>query len=407
MILFFCIFNYYNTYLLILVLLKKCDIIFIVRDLFKKIIIGIALIFSSQVYAEDYKVLVIPDNIVTENASIDSFIYNASAEFFADEVINLLNGTDHISSPAISDVRNDLKNNPSTMLATKSLTNKFRTTYNIDYTTLRKIAQNENSRYVLLMTSYIDAENYILRRTPWDVLNIPGASVIDPAYKISTYAVLVDTERNYKMWADTFYKTISVCENRIITRGPSPQTEQLQKIKDYSRYIAPQIAQNVQQKVLPPEVLAKENTKIDYGIGDIDNVFTKKYRHIGKEADKLYNEKKAEAVELKDKTIEKGKEYKNKLDEYLKNRAIKKQEQLNSKLEVKATPVYNEDNLNNINNKTKESANSLKKAIFKKKYTEPDYCELIKIEIEKKKKNNLVGEFDLDQPELRDYCKVN
>ena len=79
------------------------------------------------------------------------------------------------------------------------------------------------------MTSYIDAENYILRRTPWDFLNIPGATVVDPAYKVSTYAVLVDTSTNQKLWSDTYYKTISVCENRIITRGTSPQTEQLSK----------------------------------------------------------------------------------------------------------------------------------------------------------------------------------
>ena len=176
------------------------------RDLFKKTLIGIALLLTPSAMAGDYKVLVIPDNIVTDNIAVDSFIYNASAEFFADDVINLLNGTDNISAPTVSETRDLYKQDPSAMITAKSLTNKFRTSYNIDYTALKKLANKTNSKYALLMTSYIDAENYILRRTPWDVLNISGTSVIDPAYKISTYAVLVDTEKNLKLKSDTYYK---------------------------------------------------------------------------------------------------------------------------------------------------------------------------------------------------------
>ena len=202
------------------------------RDFIKKILVGMVLFLAPSAWAEDYKVLVIPDNIVTENTTIDSFIYNASAEFFADDVINILNRTDYINAPTVSEVRANYKQDPSALNTAKNITNKFKTSYNIDYVAIKKLANQSNSQYVLLMTSYIDAENYILRRTPWDFLNIPGASVIDPAYKISTYAVLVDTEKNAKLWSDTYYKTISVCENRIITRGASPQTEQLQKIKD-------------------------------------------------------------------------------------------------------------------------------------------------------------------------------
>ena len=370
-----------------------------------------ALFLAPSVFAGDYKVLVIPDNIVTDDVAIDSFIYNASAEFFADDIINLLNGTDNISAPTVTETRGLYKQDPSAMITAKNLTNKFRTTYNLDYYALKKLANKSNSRYVLLMTSYIDAENYILRRTPWDVLNIPGASVIDPAYKISTYAVLVDTEKNRKLWSDTYYKTISVCESRIITRGASPQTEQLQKIKDYSRYVSPQIAQNVQQKVLPPEILAEESTKIDYDMGNIDNVFTKKYRHIGKEYDKVYQQRKADAKEFAEDTKEflnKTKDNAIELTDSLKQsyserkaRKLreKQQKELRSKLEVEAVPVYE----NNINNKRQEKDSNLFDAIFKKNSDDVQYPELIEIEIKKKKKNNLYGEFQINQPNLRDY----
>lgn len=373
-----------------------------VRDLLKKVLVGMVLFIASSAFAEDYKVLVIPDNIVTENIALDSYIYNASSEFFADEVVSLLNGTDYINAPTVSETRNLYKQDPSAMIYAKNLTNRFRTSYNIDYVTLRKLTNKANTRYALLMTSYIDSENYILRRTPWDVLNIPGASVVDPAYKISTYAVLVDTQNNKKLWADTYYKTISVCENRIITRGASPQTEQLQKIKDYSNYVCPQIAQNVQQNVLPPEILAKESNQIDYDMGNIDNVFTKKYRHIGKEYNKVYAQRKADYDEFVADTKVKVNDTKEKIKKSYDDRKTRKQQ---SRLEVKATPVYdnNESGINGIANKIKTKTTNIKNAIFKKDNSELEYPELIQIEINKKKKNNLYGEFSTDKPELRDY----
>lgn len=391
-----------------MVLFLNYAIIFHVRDLLKKLLVGIILSITPSVLAEDCKVLVIPDNIVTENLAVDSFIYNASAEFFADDVINLLNKSDFIVAPTVSETRELYKQDPSSMISAKNLTNKFRTTYNIDYATLKKLANKNNSKYALLMTSYIDAENYILRRTFWDFLNIPGASVIDPAYKISTYAVLVDTEKSSKLWADTFYKTISVCENRIITRGASPQTEQLQKIKDYSKYISPQIAQSVQQNVLTPEMLAKDSTQIEYGIGDIDNVFTKKYRHYNKETNKWYQKNKENVKEFANDTKEKAIETTNSLKNSYNARKARKlkekqEKDFQSKLDVKATPVFENENtnLNDISNKTNK--NNLINAIFKKESNDIKYPELIEIEIKKKKKNNLYGEFQTSQPELRDY----
>ena len=358
-----------------------------------------------------YKVLVLPDNIVTENIAVDSYIYNASAEFFADEVVNLLNNTDYINSPTVSETRNLLKQDVSNTIAAKNLTNKFRTSYNVDYVALKKLANQADSKYVLLITSSIDSENYILRRTLWDFLNIPGATVIDPAYKISTYAALIDTSSNTKIWSDTFYKTISVCENRIITRGPSPQTEQLQKIKDYSRYLCPQIAQNVQQKVLPPQVFAEESNQIYYDMGNIDNVFTKKYRHLGKESGKIYKQRKADYDEFVEDTktkINTAKEnYKaKKAEEARKAEELKNQ---TTKLEVKAIPANEnietpqEKSIQNISTKSTSKFEEIKNAIFRKETNDIQYPELIQIEIKKKKKNNLFGDYQTDRPELRNY----
>lgn len=369
------------------------------RDLFKIFTVGVVLFFAQTVFAENYKLLILPDNIVTQDVALDSYIYDATAEFFADEITTILNTTDNIKSKSVSEIRSELKNNPTAMLAAKDLTYRFRTSYNIDYDAVKKLAKQTGNRYVLLLTSTIDAENYILRRTWWDFFNVPGASVIDPAYKINTYAVLVDSQNNQKLWADTYYKTISTVENRIITRGPSPQNEQLSRINDYSHYICPQIAQNVQLNILPEDVLARESKVIDYDIGNIDNVFTKKYRHLGKEYNKVYAEK-------KEKTGNFIERQKIKHNEAKIRRAERKAEQQRAKLEVKAKQVFDEaENINKINTTVKEtSVSPVKEAVYKTNLKD-DQSLFDTIEIRRTRKNNLYGDYDYSKPYLRDYTK--
>ena len=357
------------------------------RDLLKILIVGAVLCFSPLVNAEEYKVLVMPDNIVTETSALDSYIYDQAAEFFADGVVNLLNDTDYIKSPNVSQVRNVLKQNTSVMLSTKDLTNKFKTSYNVDYDAVKKAAVKTNNDYVLLITSTIDAQNFILRRTWWDFFNIPGASVVDPAYKINTYAVLIDTKNNVKLWSDTYYKTISTVENRIITQGPSPQNVQLEKIKDYSRYICPQIAQQVQLNILSSFEYRSESNKIDYNLGNIDNVFTKKYRHYRKETGKVFRDGNRNVRNWNSKRQQ---------------RRAKKAAEKRAKLEVEAKPLY--DDLNEIKNTKPAKPEAVKNTVYTKKSpstaTQSDFDA---IDIKKTRKNNLYGQYDSDKLPLRDY----
>lgn len=350
------------------------------KRLIKTLIVGVVLCFSSCVFAEEYKVLVLPDNIVTEDAALDSYIYDASAEFFADGIVNILNETDNIKSPNVSQVRTVLKKEPTSMLLTKNMTNRFKAGYNVDYEAVKKIAQKTKTDYVLLLTSTIDAQNFILRRTWWDFFNIPGASVIDPAYKINTYAVLVDTRNNTKLWSDTYYKTISTVENRIITQGPSPQTVQLEKIKDYSRYLCPQIAQQVQLNVLPWYDYLSETKKINYSLGDFDNVFTKKYRHYRKETAKAFSKKKNKTQSSKVEEVENT-----------------------TKLEVEAKPVY--DNQKDIQDTKPVDKESVKNTACEKSADSVNQSTFDAIDIRKTRKNNLYGSYDSDRLPLRDYTK--
>lgn len=238
--------------------------------------------------AADYKVLVIPDNIANPPV-LDSFIYEESAEFFATQIINTLNMSGTIESPTVSEVRQKLQRSPRLVASTKSSLLRFKKSYNVDFVNAKKLAMMYNTNKILLITTSADAQNYFMRRTFWDFLDVPGASVIDPAIKLSTYAVLIDTDRNIELWSDTFYKTISSCENRMVANTMTPATIQLEKVKDYSRMLAPEIAQSVQVKVVPKTMLTKENT-ILYGPKDFYNVFTKKYRWYRKGSKIMWND---------------------------------------------------------------------------------------------------------------------
>ena len=361
-----------------------------VRDLFKVFLLGIALFCTLSVNAANVQkktVLVLPDNIVTDSLAVDSFIYDSTAEFFSNEIINLLNRTDYITSPTVSDERKLLKSNPSYMVPARDLTNKFKTSYNINYPLLNKVAKANNQQYVLLLTSTIDSENYILRRTLWDFLNIAGAAVIDPAYKINTYAVLVDTKNNSVLWSNTFYKTISVVESRILTRGPSPQTEQLQKIRDYSRMLCPEIAENVQVSVLTEDEYLKESYKIYYDMGNFDNIFTKKYR-------RWYKEGKKDIKGFGRNTSDKYNSAKEHYNESKARRAEKKRVKAEQYTETYDNP-YKE-----IKTKDDNPTKIIQPMDFE------DQSLFEPVNMKRIWKNKLYGEYDPDRPDLRDYDRL-
>jgi hypothetical protein len=149
---------------------------------------------------------------------------------------------------------------------------------------------------------------------------------------------------------------------------------------------------------LPADLYEQESTQIDYDLGNVDNVFTKKYRQLGGDYNKLYNQKKKEY----DMFVEDQKQRYNKTKQnWLDKQAIKetaKQAELESKLEVKATPVYDDSdtNLKGINFKKTEKQLKQSDSSFEETFLNP-------IEIRRSKKHNLFGDYESDRPDLRDY----
>ena len=166
--------------------------------------------------------------------------------------------------------------------------------------------------------------------------------------------------------------------------------------------LCPEIAQNVQLKVLPPQTYNKESNQIYYDMGNFDNVFTKKYRRWHKEGKKDYAVAKskvdAQIANTKEKINDTKEKTKSRYQQFKEDRAQRTQEKaLQKQLEVKAEPVIEsnsavkqtvqENNVQNINYKKNLDNQSL--------YTP--------INIQRTRKNNLYGNFDNTRPPLRDY----
>ena len=248
--------------------------------------IGIAVCFALTCTVccagDGYLIVPVPDTIVAPTP-LDQAVYTNTAEFFTPYIVNEINKTHYMQAPTVNDVRNKIKRDYWLTKSAAKAMDDFRRYYTLDFNFAKKIGDLYNTNLVLLLTSSIDANNYVMRRTWWTFFEIPGSSALDPALKINIYSVLIDTEQNIIVWSKTYQKTISTVENRIVPVGYTPQTEQLQHFKDYSVYLAPRVAQSLQDTLLTAGQKLAEPNMIHTDYGTIDNVFTKKYRTLRKE----------------------------------------------------------------------------------------------------------------------------
>lgn len=215
------------------------------------LVLGLVFLMTQSSRAEEYKVLVLPDNIQFD--STNYLIYPDSSVIFASDTINEIKKDGRIQTVSMTEVRDTLRKNTKISILTRKALKEFKYNYNIPFVDFKEIAACFSTDKILIITSQTDIQNYFLQRTVWDFLNIPGATVINPAYKMSTYAVLIDVKKELVVWENLYYKKISSMENRMVAQNFAPATEQLEKIKSYSSiFLSPDIARLVAAKILPP-----------------------------------------------------------------------------------------------------------------------------------------------------------
>lgn len=234
----------------------------VMGKIFKLFLIGLFVCITTHIsWAEDYKILVLPDNIQFD--STNYLIYPDSSVIFASDTINEIKKDGRVKTISMTEIRDTLRKNTKLNLLTKNALKEYKYNYNIPFVDFKAIADQFSTDKVLVITSQTDVQNYILQRTLWDFLNIPGATALDPAYKLSTFVSLIDVNKEQVIWQSTYYKKISSIENRIIANGFAPATEQLEKIKVYSTYfLSPEIARQVQAKILPQPIIIPQGKPV-------------------------------------------------------------------------------------------------------------------------------------------------
>ena len=246
---------------------------------FLSFILFIFLIFSGNCKAAQFNFLVIPDDLFLEQK--DYLVFPMSATVISTEVVNYYNKHPQMSAVPISQLRTVLNRPENARL--KKETQKFLTNYQnsyiIDFNTIQKLASKFRVKQILLITCNMDTQNYITRRTLWDFLDIPGATVIDPAFRLSTHINLIDSNNQIVLWQNTYQKLISSRESRIIPQSFGNSSEQLEKVKKYTiKFLAPQVVQetqlallnmspyqdlNLRPEIVKPQYVSIDKVKID------------------------------------------------------------------------------------------------------------------------------------------------
>ena len=324
---------------------------------FISFILFLLLICSGRSWATQYNLLVLPTSIFEEYT--DYMIFPKSADIIATDIINIYNTHPQMSAVQLYQIKNSLNQSQNKYFKKEvvKMMHNYDVNYAIDYNTIQKLASRFRTKQVLLISCQMDAQNYITRRTLWDFLNIPGATVIDPAYRLTTQITLIDANNQVVLWQENYHKLISSRENRIMTQAYSPSSEQLEKVKRYStKFLSPQVVQetqlalmkidqyqdlNLRPNIVKPTAVSIDKFKIDGRRASVRSTRyvkaeTKKaVRNIAKETKALNAKAKANIKEFKanqaEKEIQKAKEEALPLEEKIK----KAQEEQRAKLEAK------------------------------------------------------------------------
>ncbi|MBR2526263.1 hypothetical protein IKE67_07320 [bacterium] len=242
---------------------------------FLGIILIVLFLSINECYAAKYNFLVLPTDLFVKDTQY--LIFPKSANLISTDIINYYNQQSNMSAIQINQIKSYFEK-PENFRYKKDLQKfllDYKDNYSIDFNMVQRLASTFKAKQVLLVHCNMDAQNYVTRRTVWDALNIPGATVIDPAYRLTTQITLIDPNNQSVLWRNNYQKLISSRENRIMATTYNDASEQLEKVNKYStKFLAPQVVQETQlalSKISPyqnlnllhPEVVKPDYVSID------------------------------------------------------------------------------------------------------------------------------------------------
>ncbi len=206
--------------------------------------------------------------IITDTLLTPVNYYNAyfrTPEFFAQDVrASLIKRNVQVIS--IDSAQNALKQAGLRQYDLESLQG-LQQGYNIEYPLLKKIARRIGVKKMVVITMGMDIQRDFLKNTMWNILNVSGMDVVNPTHRVSVYVSFVDVEKEVVLWESIYAKNIRNNKMKNLDTTISNNYEGMLRLKEYSKYISPDIAYNVKMKMLnpnyvePPTAITRENIK--------------------------------------------------------------------------------------------------------------------------------------------------
>lgn len=219
--------------------------------------------------------------IITDTLLTPVNYYNAyykTPEFFAQD-IRLQLMKKNVQVVPIDTARDALKKAGMTQRDLENLT-ALQQGYSVEYSTLKKIAKNIGVSKIVVTTMGIDTQRDFCKNTLWNILNVPGQDVVNPTHRVNVFVSFVDVKNETVLWESIYAKNIRNNKMKNLDTTVSSNYEGMLRLKEYSKYISPDVAYNVKMKMLnvnyvePPTAITRSNVK-QY-IKDKHNVGVKK-----------------------------------------------------------------------------------------------------------------------------------
>lgn len=149
--------------------------------------------------------------------------------------------------------------------------------YDLDYALLKKIARAIGVKKLVVMTSSVDIQRDFLKNTLWNVANVSGLDVVNPTHRVSVYVAYVDVENEIVLWEQIYAKNIRNNKFKNLDTTISSNYEGMLRLKEYSKYISPEIAKNVRMRTIDPSY---QTPPVEINRGNVAKYF-KDMKNVG------------------------------------------------------------------------------------------------------------------------------
>ena len=292
---------------MILISKNIADNLITMRGLVFKVILALCLLFNvSNISCAAEKVGIITDTLLTPVNYYNA--YFRTPEFFAVDIRGELLDRD-LEVVSIDTAQQALKKAGIKQQDLQALQG-LQQGYNLDFQLLKKIAKSIEVEKLVVVTMGMDIQRDFLKNTVWNIANVPGMDVVNPTHRVSVYVGFVDTKAETVLWESIYAKNIRNNKMKNLDTAISNNYEGMLRLKEYSKYISPDVAYNVKMKsinpnfVEAPTYITKENiakyAKNKHNIGskkELSEIDRKKW-----DTEKLKNDTKDNIIEFTNNT---------------------------------------------------------------------------------------------------------